>query len=315
MLVFIMNELPTKQVMEDVASELEIAPAFVEKDWYVTQVIKLISEFSFEDFEMVFSGGTSLSKAHNILKRFSEDIDFRVTASSFGGLSPSKQRTMLSALKNAVFTHLQKAFPHLQEKDLLARNGNRFFSISLDYPTYFNRVEALRPHVLVEFSLATLLLPSIKLPVSSFVAKAAGEPPEVSSIECIDPVESATDKVSAFVWRTVDRVRGEEGDDPSIVRHLHDLSLLSKVAIAHPNFIEMVLKTLQQDDRRSEKLEGLSPGKKFELAITTIKKDPEYTKEYDLFVKGMSYAPSKEMPGFALALSNLEALVNRVMGT
>ena len=51
-----MIELPDKQIIEDVTSELEIDPAFVEKDWYVTQVIKLISSFSFEDFTVIFSG-------------------------------------------------------------------------------------------------------------------------------------------------------------------------------------------------------------------------------------------------------------------
>ena len=64
-----MNEVPAKQVIEDVATELEIASTFVEKDWYVTQVIQLIADFSFEGFTMVFSGGTSLSKARHILQR------------------------------------------------------------------------------------------------------------------------------------------------------------------------------------------------------------------------------------------------------
>ncbi|SEM91281.1 Nucleotidyl transferase AbiEii toxin, Type IV TA system [Chitinophaga rupis] len=310
-----MNALPSKQAIEDVAAELEIAPAFVEKDWFVTQVIKLIAEFSHEDFVMVFSGGTSLSKAHHILKRFSEDIDFRVICPSLEGLSQSKKRARLSALKKAMFSHLKEAFPELEDKELIARNGNQFFAINLNYPTLFDRDQALRPHVLVEFTIATLMLSGITLSVSSFLAQSAGAPPEVKSIPCIDPVENASDKASAFVWRTVERERGAEGDDPSIVRHLHDLSLLSPIGIAHPKFKEMVLMTLQQDDSRSKKLVGLTPKEKFSRAITTIKEDPEYEKEYIRFVEGMSYAKTSDMPPFHLAITNLEALIKHVLDT
>lgn len=308
-----MNEVPAKQVIEDVAAELEIAPAFVEKDWYVTQVIKLIADFSFEGFTMVFSGGTSLSKAHHILQRFSEDIDFRITGPGLDGLNQSQQRAKLSALKKAVFTYLQNTFPSLQDSDLTARDSNRFFVIQLTYPTQFDPAAALRPHVQVEFSLAMLMLPGISLPVSSFITEVAGNAPEVASIACIDPVENASDKMSAFVWRTVERIRGAEEDDPSIVRHMHDLSLLQPKVITHPQFKAMVLATLDQDDHRSEKLTGLSHSEKFERALIIVKEDSEYKNEYNRFVEGMSYAATSQMPDFDQAITNLHTLIRHVL--
>ncbi|MDO6433101.1 hypothetical protein Q4E93_21005 [Flavitalea sp. BT771] len=38
-----MNAVPSKIVIEEVALELGIDPAFVEKDWYVVQMLKLIA--------------------------------------------------------------------------------------------------------------------------------------------------------------------------------------------------------------------------------------------------------------------------------
>lgn len=70
--------MPDKQLIEDVAAELGISKAFVEKDWHVVQVLQIISLIPTEDLTLTFTGGTSLSKAHKILKRFSEDIDFTV---------------------------------------------------------------------------------------------------------------------------------------------------------------------------------------------------------------------------------------------
>jgi hypothetical protein len=308
-----MIELPDKQIIEEAASELEINPAFVEKDWYVTQVIKLISSFSFEDFTMIFSGGTALAKAHDLLKRFSEDIDFRIIGPSLADLSQNGQKAKLSKLKNSIFAYLKKYFPRLQDEHLTGRNANRFFAIDLVYPTQFDHAAALRPHILLEFTVSAPSLPGIKLPVSSFIATVAGNSPEVKEIECINPVESAADKMSAFAWRTVDRQRGGEEDDPTIVRHLHDLCLLYPQAIAHKQFKKMVLETLQQDDRRSALLEGLSPREKFDRVVAIIKGDKEYENEYNRFVQGMSYAASADMPRFAQAISNLEALIAHVL--
>lgn len=50
-------------------------PAFViEKDWWVCILLKAIFQSKYAD-SIVFKGGTSLSKAYNLIQRFSEDID------------------------------------------------------------------------------------------------------------------------------------------------------------------------------------------------------------------------------------------------
>lgn len=46
--------------------------SIVEKDYYLTNLLYVISH----NTPLVFKGGTSLSKGHNIIHRFSEDIDF-----------------------------------------------------------------------------------------------------------------------------------------------------------------------------------------------------------------------------------------------
>jgi hypothetical protein len=72
----------------------------------------------------------------------------------------------------------------------------------------------LRPHVLIELTVKNIQLPPRYLPVSSFVNDVAKHSPEIAHIGCIDPAESAADKLSAIAWRIPDRVRGGEDDDP-----------------------------------------------------------------------------------------------------
>lgn len=91
--------LPKKAIIEEVARIKGISDAFIEKDRFVTQVIKLLSTIRFQDFSIVFTGGTALSKAHGLLERFSEDIDFRVIVPSLAAQSKSQQSKILSTLK------------------------------------------------------------------------------------------------------------------------------------------------------------------------------------------------------------------------
>jgi predicted nucleotidyltransferase component of viral defense system len=72
-----MNRRPDLSLIQEVSLATGIAEPFVEKDWFVTQAIGAIFGIRIDGFEVVFSGGTALSKAHGLLKRFSEDVDFR----------------------------------------------------------------------------------------------------------------------------------------------------------------------------------------------------------------------------------------------
>ena len=80
-LMSVMNRRPEKELFEEVALLKNIDPSFIEKDWFVTQVIAVLADLNAEDFEFVFTGGTALSKAHHLIQRVSEDVDFRVIAS------------------------------------------------------------------------------------------------------------------------------------------------------------------------------------------------------------------------------------------
>lgn len=57
-----------------VAEEKRISEGSVEKDWWVTAILKVLFTLSPSPY-MFFKGGTSLSKGWNLIDRFSEDID------------------------------------------------------------------------------------------------------------------------------------------------------------------------------------------------------------------------------------------------
>ena len=64
-----------RDVFAEAAAKLGIRPTIIEKDFWVCFTLKLLFMKSSLGHSLVFKGGTSLSKAHRLIERFSEDID------------------------------------------------------------------------------------------------------------------------------------------------------------------------------------------------------------------------------------------------
>ena len=305
-----MNVRPDKDLLIEVTALKGMKESFVEKDWLVTQVIRTIRGINQDGFEVVFSGGTALSKAHNLLFRFSEDVDFRLL------VNPELHtRKNLSSFKYTVLDALRADGFAIEAHHVKARDENRFFSIDLEYETVFPRENSLRPHIQIEMTARNIQLPHISLPVSSFLNELAKHPPEVVAISCIDPVESAADKLSAIAWRIPDRVRGGQYDDPSIVRHIHDLAILKDRALAHAGFAGLVAKSMQEDNNRAKNdpsLEGMAMPQKLDKMLDILITDKAYAEEYRRFIEDVSYAKSSQTLDFENAIQAVQVLIKAV---
>ncbi len=67
-------------LVERVAAELAYPPAFVERDYWITEILRSIAQpIDGYDASVIFKGGTSLSKGWRLLQRMSEDVDVLVT--------------------------------------------------------------------------------------------------------------------------------------------------------------------------------------------------------------------------------------------
>jgi len=63
-----------KYFIIEAAKQVNLSEFIVEKDYWVTYLLKNLVKSEFSN-EFVFKGGTCLSKAYNLIERFSEDID------------------------------------------------------------------------------------------------------------------------------------------------------------------------------------------------------------------------------------------------
>ena len=68
--------VPSKEVIKEIAQELSVNPSFIEKDFYAVKILEKAATFTCLGFSPVFSGGRSLSKAYGLIKRFGKRSDF-----------------------------------------------------------------------------------------------------------------------------------------------------------------------------------------------------------------------------------------------
>jgi predicted nucleotidyltransferase component of viral defense system len=67
-----------RTIITEAASRREVTPIIIEKDYWVCWTLRRLAEHPDLSPWLTFKGGTSLSKCHGLMARFSEDIDLTV---------------------------------------------------------------------------------------------------------------------------------------------------------------------------------------------------------------------------------------------
>ena len=98
------------EAFQEAASRLGLSKAIVEKDFWVCWSLKLLTTLPFYGDQIIFKGGTSLSKAYDAIHRFSEDVDLSLDRASLGftgdrdpenpDLSGGKRKDLLQNLQD-----------------------------------------------------------------------------------------------------------------------------------------------------------------------------------------------------------------------
>lgn len=200
----------------------------VEKDVSVVRAIRAVASVDAEPFTLVFGGGTALARAHKIVRRMSEDMDFKIVPSATP-VSKNALRQQLGTLRDRVTAEVQAAgfaFDPADKAALRSRNESRYTIYQLPYPES-GTGEGLRPTIQIELTYASLRLPHVVLPISSFVSEAYGRAPDVPAMPCVSITETAAEKLVSLTRRTAMDLAGLSRDaDPALVRHIYDLHLM-----------------------------------------------------------------------------------------
>lgn len=135
-----------------------IDSGIIEKDYYVTMFLKLLVE---KQPQIIFKGGTSLSKCHKLIKRFSEDIDLNLECDQ----RPTEgQRRHLK--ESIVATVHEFGFNLTNPDDVRSRRDYNKYII--DFPTVFD-FPTIKQYLIVETSVFLRAYPSQRMSAASFI--------------------------------------------------------------------------------------------------------------------------------------------------
>ena len=87
-------------VFGQVRERTNLSEVAVEKDWWVTSVLRALFALPYAD-NLSFKGGTSLSKCWKLIERFSEDIDIAVNREFLGFTDPLSKTQIKDKLRRA----------------------------------------------------------------------------------------------------------------------------------------------------------------------------------------------------------------------
>lgn len=155
-----------EQAMLRAAERFEVSEQFVEKDYYVTEILRIVAGRLGD--RAMFKGGTSLSKGWGLITRFSEDIDLFVNPQRFDP-APGKNRIdrILKDLSAAVGEH--PALTWLKDEGVTIGGLGRedYFG----YETRFGDLPGIRAVVRLEPGIQSGTFPTEVVPITSMVGQ------------------------------------------------------------------------------------------------------------------------------------------------
>lgn len=217
--------------------------ALLEKDVWVVWTLQALFAAPFAE-DLVFKGGTSLSKAYNIIQRFSEDVDLTYDIRKLADEQAGHPEALSDAEAKALGRRIrEKLLPRRLEAKIqpcletqisaaglqatVERDGENLFVVyeaAAEYPAY------VRPRVKLEFGARSTGEPATPRPVACDLAPAFPELEFPSATPRVMRAERTFwEKATlAHVYCLEGKLRGATG----FARHWHDLVRLDEAGFS-----------------------------------------------------------------------------------
>lgn len=231
------------ELFSQTAAQIGSTPAVVEKDFWVSWVLKRLFEDSKLAPLIVFKGGTSLSKVYGLIDRFSEDIDLVLDWRQLTDEDPFAQRSntaqdkfnkmMLAETAAYVGQQLLPAVQGLLADIATCRlEEGKPGNILIGYPGAFPD-NYLRPEVLLEVSALSARTPGETRRISTYAAQQfpqVFEQPEFE-VRVISARRTFWDKATILHNETC---RPEDKpQNKGYSRHYYDLARMAASSVRH----------------------------------------------------------------------------------
>jgi len=136
----------------------------VEKDYYVSLFLKELSKLD-NNVEIVFKGGTSLSKCYDVIDRFSEDIDLTIKFPN-----AKAGRGLRKRLKENIIATIDKLGMEFLNPDEV-QSDRDFNHYDIEFERLFDSTPEMIPHIKIETIAVYKPYPCLKKHVNNYITK------------------------------------------------------------------------------------------------------------------------------------------------
>jgi predicted nucleotidyltransferase component of viral defense system len=228
-------------ILNQVNNQTGLPVQAIEKDWWVTMVLNAIFTSKYAQ-NFVFKGGTSLSKAYNLIERFSEDIDLAIDR-NFLGFEGELTKTQIKKLRKVsgsfIINELKTELNiRLQELGIPAEfytlttdenidDTSDPHTIELEYKTIVEQGDYLPQRVLIEIGARSLIEPSEEKGIKSIIGETYPDQPftiKPFDVNVVIPTRTFLEKVFLLheeFLKPIDKIRYKR-----LTRHLYDIERL-----------------------------------------------------------------------------------------
>jgi predicted nucleotidyltransferase component of viral defense system len=286
-----------EQVVLKASERYGVEAGIVEKDYYVTLLLREIVK---RQPEIIFKGGTSLSKCYKIIKRFSEDIDLNIecdTHPTQGERSKLKE-TILDSINSLGFELTNP------ESVKSRRDYNRYL---VDYPISFG-AGYLKQNLIAETAVYIRAFPNTKMKASSIVADYLLEAGFDSLIEeyGLEPfdvnVQVAARTFVDKIFAIADYYLSGTVDEHS--RHLYDVYKLTEIVSIDDELVAL-LREVREERKPHKNCHSAKDGVDLKATLIEIIEKDAYKKDYEEITASLLY----EKVDYSTVKAALKAIV------
>lgn len=312
------RDLVDAVVAESTASG--ITAGLLEKDEHLTDALRAIFSLPLEHVRLVFAGGTSLSKAHGLIERMSEDVDIKVEfIGEAAGLSRHKQKKQLGIIRDQIVGALGDLGLEQDADKKVTLNDRRYMHTQWAYERAYGGVASLRPNLQIELVTRPLTLepvPCTLVSLADRMTSRAGQPFQVLTVSV---AETQAEKVLSFLRRFAQHRAGkmQQSWDSALVRHIYDVHCI------HASRPELVSKSLTAFDSlvQGDKDEWGTQHPEFaedpyavlRESLASSRVDAQTRNEYERNLLPLVYGDFK--PHFDEAFVSFEAVASALLAT
>lgn len=319
-------------IFSEVAGSIGLPASAVEKDWWAVRTLELVFNTEIAK-HTVFKGGTSLSKAWNLVNRFSEDIDLALDRKFFGfdKLDTEMNGSQVKKLRKSSCEYIDKKYLQLLQQtffdagftDVLLRlipiqsADEDPVKIEVSYPVLTEKVAYINSPIVIEIGSRSEKEPFTEKQFSSFVGqhfKGRNFADSYITIPTVNPERTFLEKI--FLLHEEFQQQKEKIKIDRQSRHLYDLEKLmdtefGRKALSDKNLYEHIvehrklitpLRGIDYANHAPERINPIPPENMME----------SWKKDYRQMQQSMIYRPSLEFEKLMERILELKTRINKL---